>query len=184
MFGRSFNEPNKLYINEIARSLVNMRIDMYRHILEEMKREVSEMASDRVRVGQGYLEYQISWFGKVYCEDNDVTFKDTEKAKAALLSFLKSCSTSGLVFENENQTSNRLAKVNNKDNDRVYGDQDKFKKEFTLLYDAAYGREDRNNSRYYDLNKINKLLQKMDLPFEIKSNHGWIVTECEKDNIN
>ena len=184
LFGRSFDTPNKLYINEIARSLVNMRIDMYRLILEEMKREGSEAESDRVHVGQGYLEYQISWFGKVYCEDNDVTFKDTEKAKAALFSFLKSCSTDGALFETEKQTSNRSAKVNNKDDDRVYGDQDEFKKEFTALYDAAYGREDRNNSRYYDPKKISKLLKKTNLPFEIKSNHGWTVIECEKDDKN
>lgn len=183
LFGRAFNEPGKLYVNEIARSLVNMRVDAYRLILEEMECEGSEDA-DGSHIGQGYLEYQLSWFGKVYCEDNDVTFKDTEKAKAALLSFLKSCSTGGVVYESEKQSDKRLAKGDNKDNDIQYGDREAFKKEFAKLYDEAYGREDKNISRAYDLKKIKDLLQKRDLPFEIESKHGWTVIECEKENIN
>ena len=38
--------------------------------------------------GQKYLEYQLSWFGKVYSEDDDITFADKDKAKKAFLAFL------------------------------------------------------------------------------------------------
>ena len=57
-------------------------------------------------MGQKYLEYQLSWFGKKYCEDDDITVVGTEQAKEKFLSFLEAYAKSGeeIVEEEEMET--------------------------------------------------------------------------------
>ena len=68
-FGRDRREPNKLYPNNIARSLADKNVRVYESILEEMD------STDKGKkvAGQKFLEYQLSWFGKKYSKKNDIT---------------------------------------------------------------------------------------------------------------
>ena len=69
LFYRSKLNPNRLYPNLIARSLIDMQARMYESILNEMEKTDKE----KKVTGQKYLEYQLSWFGKKYNKKNDIT---------------------------------------------------------------------------------------------------------------
>lgn len=150
-FGRPFDKPTELYQNEIAKSLLNKRISFYRFIYDEMVDESAkedERQEGAAHVGQKYLEYQLSWFGKIYCVDDDITFADKEKAKKKLIDFLESYVESGEEI--------------------VAGEMmDMFKKRFIDLYDAAFSKSD-INSREYGAKKMNDLLKKQNMRYEIE----------------
>lgn len=184
LFGRYIGEPSILYPNEIARDLVNSRVEMYRLILKEMEQEESQAKSDsNIHIGQGYLEYQLSWFGKEYRIDNDLTFQDKDKKKKALIAFLENHAKNNTIFETESQKNRRTEGGSQAEVDEKYDSQNEFKKEFTELYDSAFGRIDNNKDRIYDISKINRLLSTSNLPFEVisKSKLGWIVMEKNRD---
>ena len=88
-FGISYEET-QWHLNEIAKSLVEKLIPKYQYIFDEMEEEKNECKSLE---GQKYLEYQLSWFGKKYCADNDITFVDKKKAKKEFTAFLENYST-------------------------------------------------------------------------------------------
>lgn len=98
-FGISYEET-QWHLNEIAKSLMKKLISQYQFIYDEMKEE--ELKRDNAQgsegighMGQKYLEYQLSWFGKKYCEDNDITFVDKKKAKKEFIAFLEKYAESG-----------------------------------------------------------------------------------------
>ena len=122
------------YPNEIARSYVDKLVPVYESISKEM-RETDE--GQEVK-GQKYLEYQLSWFGKEYNRDDDITLVGADKAKEDIISFLEEKATKGTPILEE--------------------DQKKFSEEFTKLHDKAFGRQDKNLARDYGINKINKIL--------------------------
>ena len=163
-FGRSLDEPDKLYLNEIAKSLVGRLIPQYEFIYDEMIEE-GPLVDDETRrkehknySGQKYLEYQLSWFGKVYSEDDDITFADKDKAKKAFLAFLESHAESEVQVDKE--------------------EQQRFKPDFTRLYDAAFGRADPNKGRVYSITKMNSLLEDAHINYTVVScSSYWIVQE-------
>ena len=155
-FGRCVDDPHKLYLNEIAESQLEKLIPRYKAIYEEMIEEQKQGS----RVGQKYLEYQLSWFGKTYCEDDDITFANGEKNKKELIDFLKS------YVENERRIS--------KD------EQSEFRSKFTKLSDAAFGRKDRNKNRDYSITKINSILEEEFINYQLEScSSHWVVKEYD-----
>lgn len=163
-FGRNYDKPTNLYLNEIAKSLMERLISQYQYILDEMKAEEAEkdkQQQDREKgqTGQKYLEYQLSWFGKRYCVDDDITFADKEKAKKDFIAFLETCST---------------------DSGQMAGDKkNMFKKQFTKLSDLAFGRKDPNIERIYSITKINAILEKENINYHVVSKSSyWVVEKC------
>lgn len=68
-FGRDKRDPDQLYPNKIAESLANKQVDIFKSVLQEMeKTDIGKRV-----VGQKYLEFQLSWFGKRYSKKNDIT---------------------------------------------------------------------------------------------------------------
>lgn len=165
-FGRPIKEPTKLYLNKIAQSMLNQLVSKYRFILDEMLAEFEEK-KDQIMLlglehtnfsGQKYLEHQLSWFGKTYCIDDDITFADKDKAKKALVAFLESYAESEVQIDKE--------------------EQQRFKPDFTRLYDAAFGRADPNKGRVYSITKMNSLLEDAHISYKVVSHSSyWIVQE-------
>ena len=152
-FGISSKESPVLYLNEIAKSLLEKLIRQYQFILKDMEdeNEQNEVKGLGIesgsRIGQRYLEHQLSWFGKRYCIDNDVTFVDKKKGERDFIDFLNSYADSK---EQINQES-----------------QEVFRAEFTRMYDKAFQRADPNLTRKYDINKMNKLLRRQGICYKV-----------------
>ena len=54
----------------------------------------------------------------------------------------------------------------------------KFSREFTQLYDAAFGRADRNKNRIYSITKMKSLLEDAHINYKVVSHSSyWIVQE-------
>ena len=139
-FGRDEKEPQRVYPNEIARSLVDKRVALYEFILAEMRRN----DEGQKVTGQKYLEYQLSWFGKKYDVENDITLADKDAKKKEFIEFLESRKGEKLFEDEQNQ----------------------FSKNFTELHDKAFPRQDRNDERYYGINKIKKILNDLCIGYE------------------
>lgn len=151
-FGRTIEEEPKLYLNKIAKSMMERLIPQYQCILDEMSDEKSK--EDKVQdskcishMGQKYLEYQLSWFGKKYCEDDDITFANKEKTKNELIAFLKTHAEKRTEFVSEEEMAG-------------------FTKKFIEIFDAAFGKSDKN-SRQYGVKKMNKMLEEQNIGYEI-----------------
>ncbi len=155
LFGRLPEEPNKVFINVIARRLMENNISAYENILQEMEEEATEtgvFGQEKKLPGQNYLEHQLSWFGKEYCVDDDRTLCNQEKAEQNFLNFLKShLGEEGCIHDEH---------------------KEEFKMEFTRLHDAVFPREDKNKDRIYGLNKINKILKKRNLNYRVEGGSG------------
>lgn len=127
-FGRPMDKPTALYLNEIAESLLDRRTHQYQAILDEMIEESSQdgiEGQEKIRAGQKYLEHQLSWFGKTYCEDDDITFADKDKAAKEFLAFLESYADSETLIDCE-------------------ADRIKFQSDFTERYSVAFGPISKN----------------------------------------
>jgi len=141
-FGRNDGFLDKLFPNDIAVSLVDSLVPTYKSILEEMQR------SDPAELpGQKYLEYQLSWLGKKYSRENDITLKDKDEGLKSLLEFL-----------------NSYADNNNK---IFASDQGKFKEELAGLIDNTFGKQDKN-SRTYGSSKINRIFEEHNIGYGIE----------------
>ncbi len=165
-FGSSLQGSFSLYLNEIAKKLLDELIPQYRSILTDMEDENRRIEDEKScgefgsRVGQKYLEHQLSWFGKQYCFEHDITFADKEEAKKDFMSFLESYKESNVQISKEAQKE--------------------FGAKFTRLYDIAFQREDKNIRRSYGLSKMNALLQKRGLRYKIDSQSSyWIIIEFD-----
>jgi hypothetical protein len=131
--------------NKIAKSYIDKLVLKYRSVLEEMKQTDGGQQVN----GQKYLEYQLSWFGKNYNHENDITLMNKVSAENELLNFLKSYATAGTqMFKAE---------------------QEKFRIEFTKLYDKAYPRRDKNTDRKYGLKITNTLLKACNMNYRVDS---------------
>lgn len=166
-FGRSPKDPYQIYPNVIAKSLLERYLSKYETIYQEMKQEQAEIEASDQEVerhpGQKYLEYQLSWFGKKYCMENDLTFCKQGKATKLFLDFLKSYADENRKIDKEEQES--------------------FRKKFTELYDAAFSREDPNKNRNYGITNMKKLLKKRGIGYEVVSRSSyWEIIESEKDS--
>ena len=164
-FGRTIQKETKLYLNEIAKSLIERLIPQYQYILKEMVAEGSKEDDQQIekkQIGQKYLEYQLSWFGKKYCEDNDITYAVKDKAKKEFIAFLETYADNGQKIDKEEKKL--------------------FSVKFTKLYDAAFGRADRNLARYYGIHKMNGLLEDQYINYEIKNQRSnWRVCRCDEE---
>lgn len=123
-------------------------MSQYKAISDEMEAE-----AECGRTGQQHLERQLSWFGKTYCEDDDITFADKDKAKKTFIAFLNSYAESGTQIDKEQQ-------------------KNEFRPKFTALYDAAFGRIEPNKKRVYDIARMNTYLE--------DKNVGYVVTTHQK----
>lgn len=165
-FGRSQDEPDKLFLNEIARGLLEKHLSMFEFILQEMEEEEKEVEASGQEIkrlpGQKYLEHQLSWFEKKYCEDDDQTLCKKGKAEKEFLDFLKLYSKEKRCIDNE--------------------EKETFRKEFTRLHDAAFPREDKNKDRVYGISKMNSILEKQKMNYKIESkSEYWTVVECNRN---
>lgn len=165
LFGRLPEEPKKVFINVIARRLMENNISAYENILQEMEEEATETGAfgqEKKLPGQNYLEHQLSWFGKEYCVEDDKTLCGQGKAEKNFLDFLKSFSEKERYIDD--------------------GQKEGFKTEFTKLHDAAFPREDKNKDRIYGINLMNKILQKRNLNYKVESKSKcWQVIEVIQD---
>lgn len=161
-FGRNYGKTTNLYLNEIAKSLMERLIPQYQYILDEMIDKGSkedDYQKKKYQIGQKYLEYQLSWFGKKYCEDDDITFADKDKAKKEFIDFLESYVESGEQIVDT-------------------GEESQFRKKFTKLCDAALGRKEPNLKRIYHISKMNKLLKENHIDYKVDSKSSyWLVIE-------
>lgn len=165
-FGRTPENPNQIYPNVIAKSLMEKYLSRYKYIYQEMAEEQAEIEAPeqgmRRLTGQKYLEYQYSWFGKQYCVDNDVTLRGKTKAEALFTDFLNPYVEKGMQIRKE--------------------DQEQFRRKFMGLYDNAFGREDKNQGRIYGKDKMNKILEKQGLIYRVQStSNGWKVVRSYVD---
>lgn len=151
-FGRLIDKPTQLYINEIAKSLLDRLVPQYKFIYDEMVEEApsneSQLKEKVNRTGQKYLEYQLACFGKTYCVDDDIPIARVEKAREEFVAFLESYAESGEVVD----TPEKMAS---------------FQDQFTKLYDAVFTRADKNRRRSYKYKKMNDLLQMHDMGYTI-----------------
>lgn len=153
-FGRPVDKPTELYLNEIAKSLVDDRLlSQYEHICDEMIEESAKENEQQgqsivIHTGQKYLEHQLSWFGKKYCVDDDITYADKEKAKKELIAFLESYAKRGEEIDGSEKMK-------------------LFQAEFTRLHDAVFPRADKNPDRSYKHDKMNKILKAHGIGYEI-----------------
>ncbi|MCM0757781.1 DEAD/DEAH box helicase family protein [Sporomusa sphaeroides DSM 2875] len=165
LFARGRGMPTRVLPNQIARSLVEKFVPKYKAILEEMRRNDEELKVS----GQKYLEYQLSWFGKKYDEENDITITGTSKEEKELIKFLESyVNTEKAIFEDV---------------------QNKFSQEFTELHDKVFPREDPNKERHYKKAKINTILKKHKMNYAIESHREksgdktyWKVVESNRES--
>lgn len=163
-FGRSPENPNQIYPNTIAKSLVEKYLSRCEFICQEIKEEQAEIESSdqgtRKLPGQKYLEYQFSWFGKKYCRDNDITLCGQSKAEKNFLDFLD-------FYVGE---KGRIDQVK----------QTWFRKEFTELHDAAYPRRDKNKSRFYGKKIMNDIFSELNLGYKVISHLScWEVVKFD-----
>lgn len=148
--------------------MVDSLVIQYQIIFDEMLEEKQQAGTtDAVQpnmncTGQKYLEHQLSWFGKKYCIDDDMTFADKEKSKKELIAFLESYA----------EAERQIGKDAQKD----------FSARFTKLYDIAFGRADPNLGRNYGIRKINGLLADQRIDYEIVNQKSyWLVRKCVED---
>ena len=165
-FGRTIE--TELYLNKIAESLLEGLLLYYQSIYDEMVDEKAKEDNAQglkciSHIGQKYLEYQLSWFGKKYCEDDDITFADREKAKKEFIDFLESYAKSGEHIEDR-------------------GKESPFRKKFTELSDAAFGRWGRHPESYYHIDVMNKRLKKEKIDYKICSHENSKYWKVERYN--
>lgn len=91
---------------------------------------------------------------KKYCEYDDITFTDKEKAKKEFIDFLESYAESAEQIV----------------------DKGLFRQMFTKLYDAAFGRMERDKRRIYGIDLANKGLKAKNINFKVVGYLSyWIV---------
>lgn len=163
-FVRGVGKPMGLFLNGIAKSLSDQLIFRYSAVLNEMENGGLQTDNklydqkEQIHIGQKYLEYQLLWFGKEYCENDDITFSNKKKAKEDFLDFLKS------------YVGNEIGKE----------DKNSFMRKFAELHDRAFGREDKNKGRTYGINKMNKILKNKEVNYKVVSSSGcWMVQKCD-----
>ncbi|TCL58896.1 superfamily II DNA or RNA helicase [Kineothrix alysoides] len=162
-FGRDKMEPDRLYQNKIARSLADKRERIYKSILEEME----ETGKENMVTGQRYLEFQLSWFGKEYIQENDITLSGQKH-------------DGQIEFEQwikEEWGNKKITKEEHKN----------FGKEFFERYHPIFGictkkqgfssddnrGENGPKTAGYSLKRINEIFQVMNMPFRINEEDGY-----------
>lgn len=153
-FGRSSDEIDKLYLNEIAKSLLDRLIPWYEFIRDEMLEE-GPLADDETQrkeqknySGQKYLEYQLSWFGKTYHPEDDLAFVDNVIENKPLVAFLEAYADSGETVEGKEKMT-------------------EFQTEFKRLHDAVYPSVVKDKTHPYGYKVMNDILKNRNLGYEI-----------------
>jgi superfamily II DNA or RNA helicase len=160
-FGRLPENPDSVFPNMIAKSMVENELIRLENMLREIEEEINaSRKSENVLPGQKVLEYVLSWFGKCYIEANDVSIHHGGVAVKNLEDFLKHYADDNIKITKE--------------------EQEKFSQEFTQLYDEAFHRADKNKERDYGIAKINKLLKNNNLPYKVNSSKStWSIVEWD-----
>ena len=143
--------------------------------------------------GHNYLQYQLSWFGKKYDEENDIAFAGESKACKKLNEFLESYVGKELYKNsNEQKESSKDSKEDEQKElikDAKEDEQEKFREEFTRLSDEAFDRQDENKERQYGIDKIKKILKEYNPNYELQSVRSttgdkktyWTVVRLDSD---
>lgn len=165
-FARGVGKPMGLFLNGIAKSLSDQLIFRYSAVLNEMENGGLQTDNklydqkEQIHIGQKYLEYQLLWFGKEYCVNDDITFSNKKETKKEFLEFLK------YYAENEIRIE----------------DHDSFESQFTELHDRAFGRKDKNKGRKYGIRKMNIILKNEEINYKVERSSGcWMVQKCDRE---
>lgn len=161
-FGRNEKEPDRLYPNQIARSLADKYVQVYESILQEM----AETDRGKKVSGQKYLEFQLSWFGKNYSKKHDITLNSYKNDKQLEFEkwLLKEC------------VSKKIPKDAQKD----------FGKKFFAMYNPIFGLctkkqgfssddnrgKDGPRTAGYSFKRINEIFQVRKMPFKLIEDNG------------
>lgn len=156
--------------------MLSRLLPRYQAILDEMLEESTQESDNKQdpkgmnHIGQKYLEYQLSWFGKKYCLDNDITFADKDKAKKEFVAFLEAYVKSGEKILKDTE------------------EEKEFTAKFIVLFDAAYYKSDKNN-RIYGADKMNRLLKQERIEYKIEGkpqSGSWTIIRFDwtEDNKN
>jgi hypothetical protein len=165
-FGTEDGTLLKLFPNDIAVSLAETLVPTYQAILDEMQRSNPDELP-----GQKYLEYQLSWFGKVYSRANDITLMDKDECLKSLLEFL------GSYADNNTKI--------------LKSEQENFKKELGALIRNAFGKQDKNNGRTtHATKKTNSIFEDCNIGYRLKSEREstgaretyWIVVRSQRND--
>lgn len=153
-FGRDLKIPTKLFPNTIMQSLVEESKLIYESILKEMAFSISKYELNGQVAGQKYLEYQLSWFGKEFDVDNDITLVGHDKAINEFEDFLDSYAEKTDSVEDMNSDEFKT-----------------FRTIFTSKHDKAYKSKDNRGKDGYGPVIIKKVLEENNLNYALyKSN--------------
>ena len=170
-FGRDKKNPTQLYPNEIARALLSKHEQVYASILTEMEEIKNEGLA-----GQKYLEYQLSWFGKEYCEEHDITLNGYK-------------TDDQLAFEEwlrEEWLGKSISPESQKDFGQAFFAQ--YYPSFGLCTKKQGFSSDDNRGENgpktagYSIKRIKEIFHVRKMPFELIDNDGcWMVSATEGD---
>jgi hypothetical protein len=142
------------YLNEIAHSMGKKLKEEYKSIRNEM----IETDIDPKVTGQKYLEYQLSWFGKEYDRENDISLIDKNENREELIKFLESSIDKEMFIDKQM---------------REQGDKDEvmiFQTKLTRLIEKAFGSHTKKKAGTpYGLDLLNKTLEKYNLGYIVDS---------------
>lgn len=161
-FGRNEEEPDRLYPNQIARSLADKYVQVYESILQEM----AETDKGKKVTGQRYLEFQLSWFGKKYSKKHDITLSGCKNDRQLELE-------KWLLEECVGQKIPKEAQKN-------------FGKKFFAKYNTIFGLctkkqgfssddnrgKDGPRTAGYSFKRINEIFQVRKMPFKLIEDNG------------
>lgn len=186
LFGIDKDNPSEYYYNKIARSLFEGRRKVYPLIKKQMEQEDPSKGADAdIHVGQSYLEYQLSWFGKDYSIDDDLTYRKMEKELKTLINYLEKHKANGTIFESDKQKQKRITEKNQAEDDKKYGSQGEFRAEFTKLAITIQGEKTNHRPDDYGIKAINDILDKLSLSYIVDNKSkigGWRVIEYNRES--
>lgn len=164
-FGRDKKDPDKLYPNGIARSLVDKQERIYESILKEME----ETDKGKKVTGQKYLEFQLSWFGKKYSKKNDITLNGYKNNSH--LSFEKWVHDEWLDKEIPKETLKDFGKTFFDKYHPIFG---------YCTKKQGFGSDDNRGKNVlknagYGIRRINEIFQVRKMPFEIIENNDYCI---------
>ena len=140
--------------NTIERSMVELNLQYYRHVRDEMETE----SQNNEDVGQQYLAYQYSWFGKNY----DASTSSPTKAKKSIESWFEDLIEKQItiVYVDEKDKEIKLAEDQISDSE--------FAERFRNLYEPALGTYDLNGRNDFGWEKINNRLKASGIPYHLE----------------
>jgi len=161
-FSRDKKNPDMIYLNEIAKSLTVK----YERIYESILNEMAKTEAEDIKHGLEYLEYQLSWFNKIYSKENDI--------------YLNASMSKRLEFE-EWIKEKWLGMQMSKEAQKSFG-KEFFEKYYPLfgICTKEQGFSSRDNTGIngpkfagYSIRRIKEIFQVRNMPFEVIEEEGF-----------